>query len=58
MTTFTHLRMRNFKRFAGEHDIPLMGEGQVTLIAAQNGVGKTTILDAMHIVLHGERAFR
>ena len=58
MTTFTHLHMRNFKRFAGEHDIPLMGEGQVTLIAAQNGVGKTTILDAMHIVLHGERAFR
>ena len=36
MVTFTRLSMRNFKRFSGEHHIPLHGDGRVTVIAAQN----------------------
>jgi len=58
VTHFTSLQIRNFKRFAGENHIPLSGEGQVTVIAAQNGVGKTTVLDAFHLTLHGKRVFK
>ena len=58
MTRYTALQICNFKRFAGNHRIPLSGEGQVTVVAAQNGVGKTTILDSFLLALHGKRAFR
>ena len=58
MTQFTSLQIRNFKRFAGDNQIPLLGDGQVTVIAAQNGVGKTTVLDAFHLTLHGKRVFK
>ena len=57
MVTFTRLTVRNFKRFSGEHDIHLKGEGRVSVIAAQNGVGKTTTMDAIQIALYGKRAF-
>ena len=57
MVTFTRLSMRNFKRFSGEHHIPLHGEGRVTVIAAQNGLGKTTMMDALHVALYGKRGF-
>lgn len=57
MTHFTQLSISNFKRFVGHNKIPLRGKGQVTVIAAQNGVGKTTILDAFNLALHGKRAF-
>ena len=43
---FEELRITNFKRFAGTNIFPLKGEGNVTIIAAKNGVGKTTVLDA------------
>ncbi len=57
MVTFTRLSMRNFKRFSGEHHIPLHGNGRVTVIAAQNGLGKTTMMDALHVALYGKRGF-
>ena len=49
--------IRNFKRFSGRHSIPLNGNGRLTVIAAQNGVGKTTLMDAFHIALYGVRGF-
>jgi len=55
---FESLRMKNFKRFAGDHTIPLSGDGSVTVIAAENGVGKTTILDAFFLCLHGKRGMK
>ena len=57
MVSFTKLSVRNFKRFSGHHDIPLKGDGRVTVIAAENGVGKTTLMEAIHIALYGNRAF-
>ena len=57
MVTFTRLTVRNFKRFTGEHDIHLKGDGRVSIIAAQNGVGKTTTMDAIQIALYGKRGF-
>jgi len=57
MVTFTRLSMRNFKRFSGEHHISLHGDGRVTVIAAQNGLGKTTMMDALHVALYGKRGF-
>ncbi len=58
MVSFTKLSVRNFKRFSGHHDIPLRGDGRVTVIAAENGVGKTTLMEAIHIALYGNRAFK
>ena len=57
MVTFTRLTMRNFKRFSGEHHIPLAGDGRVTVVAAQNGLGKTTMMDAIHVALYGKKGF-
>ena len=57
MVTFTRLSMRNFKRFSGEHHISLHGDGRVPVIAAQNGLGKTTMMDALHVALYGKRGF-
>jgi DNA sulfur modification protein DndD len=55
---YKELRITNFKRFAGTHVLPLMGEGNVTIIAAKNGVGKTTVLDAFNLVLHGSQGIK
>lgn len=56
---FQRLAISNFKRYAGEHLIPLDGgKGGLTIIAAQNGVGKTTTLDAFFIALYGKRGFQ
>ena len=57
MVQFTRLSIRNFKRFSGEHHIPLNGDGRVTVIAAKNGLGKTTIMDAIHVSLYGKKGF-
>ena len=57
MVQFTRLSMRNFKRFSGEHHIPLNGDGRVTIIAAKNGLGKTTIMEAIHVSLYGKKGF-
>tara|TARA_B100000029_G_scaffold190925_1_gene188782 strand:+ start:26 stop:2023 length:1998 start_codon:yes stop_codon:yes gene_type:complete len=57
MVVFTSLDLRNFKRYSGDHLIPLHDESQMTVIAAQNGVGKTTTLDAIHVALYGKRGF-
>ena len=54
MVTMNRLTMRNFKRFSGEHHVELIGEGKVTVIAAKNGLGKTTMMEAIHIGLYGE----
>lgn len=50
---YKELRITNFKRFAGTNTFPLRGDGNVTIIAAKNGVGKTTVLDAFNLALHG-----
>ena len=50
---YKELRITNFKRFAGTNIFPLKGNGNVTIIAAKNGVGKTTVLDAFNLALHG-----
>ena len=55
---FEELRITNFKRFAGTNIFPLKGEGNVTIIAAKNGVGKTTVLDAFNLVLHGAQGIK
>lgn len=57
MVRFMRLSIRNFKRFSGEHHIPLNGGGRVTVIAAKNGLGKTTIMDAIHVSLYGKKGF-
>jgi DNA sulfur modification protein DndD len=36
----------------------LSGEGPITVIAAENGVGKTTVLDAFYLALHGEKGMK
>ena len=57
MVVFSSLELRNFKRYSGDHVIPLHNDSQMTVIAAQNGVGKTTTLDAIHVALYGKRGF-
>jgi DNA sulfur modification protein DndD len=58
MVVFTQIKIENFKRFKGEHTLPLTGDGPITVIAAENGVGKTTILDAFYLALHGEKGMK
>ena len=58
MVVFTQLKVENFKRFKGEHVLPLTGNGPITVIAAENGVGKTTILDAFYFAFHGEKGMK
>ena len=55
---YKELRITNFKRFAGTNILPLMGDGNVTIIAAKNGVGKTTVLDAFNLALHGSQGIK
>ena len=55
MVRFTKLSMRNFKRFSGEHHIPLTGDGRVTVVARRTDSEKTTIMDAIHVSLYGKR---
>ena len=55
---YKELRIKNFKRFAGDNIFPLMGDGNVTIIAAKNGVGKTTVLDAFNLALHGSQGIK
>lgn len=58
MVVFKNLRINNFKRFAGSHQFTLFGEGQMTVFAAQNGVGKTTLMDSIFLCLYGRRGFQ
>ena len=58
MVVFTAITIENFKRFTGEHTIPLAGEGPITVIAAENGVGKTKVLDAFYLALHGKKGIQ
>lgn len=58
MVVFKQLRIHNFKRFAGNHQFTLSGEGQMTVFAAQNGVGKTTLMDSIILCLYGRRGFQ
>lgn len=55
---YKELRIINFKRFAGVNIFPLEGDGNVTIIAAKNGVGKTTVLDAFNLALHGTQGIK
>ena len=57
IVSFTKLSVRNFKRFSGHHEIALSGDGRVTVIAAENGVGKTTLMEAIHLAIYGKRGF-
>ena len=42
-----HLPNLTIRRFRGIQDVSITGLGRVTLIAGKNGVGKTTVLDAI-----------
>ena len=42
-----HLPNLTIRRFRGIQDLLITGLGRVTLIAGKNGVGKTTVLDAV-----------
>jgi DNA sulfur modification protein DndD len=58
MVVLTQLVIENFKRFRGVHTLPLAGDGAITVIAAENGVGKTTVLDALYLALHGKKGIQ
>ena len=59
MVIFTKLSIQNFKRFSGRHDIIFTsGEGRLTIIGAENGLGKTTLMEAFHIALYGKKGFQ
>lgn len=57
MVLFERLKLKNFKRFSGDHNFQLYDAGQMTVFAAQNGVGKTTLMDSIHIAIYGKRGF-
>ena len=38
--------------------VPLAGNGRINVIAAENGVGKTTVLDAFYLALHGKKGMK
>ena len=58
LVSFTQFSIRNFKRFSGRHDIKFnSGEGRLTIIGAQNGLGKTTLMEAIHLALYGKKGF-
>ena len=44
-----HLPNLTIRRFRGIQDVSITGLGRVTLIAGKNGVGKTTVLDAVRV---------
>ena len=50
------LKLKNFRRFYGEQEIVFStsDKKKITLIHAENGVGKTNILRAVHWVMYGE----
>ena len=54
MPTITSLRIENFKRFSGVHNFTFEEKnGYINVIAADNGVGKTSILQAFNLAIHG-----
>lgn len=58
MVYFTRFSIQNFKRFSGRHNIKFnSGKGRMTIIGAQNGLGKTTLMEAIHLVLYGKKGF-
>lgn len=52
------ISLQNFRAFRGQHDIELAPESPqqpIVLFTGLNGAGKTTILEALYLVLYGKR---
>ena len=49
------LKMANFRQFFGEATLEFSSDDQsmVTIVHGENGVGKTTVLNAIHWCLYG-----
>lgn len=59
MVSFSSIFIQNFKRFAGKHQIPLQNDsGRLTIVAANNGLGKSTMMESIQICLYGSRAIK
>ena len=59
MVSFASIYIQNFKRFAGKHQMPLQNDsGRLTIVAANNGLGKSTLMESIQICLYGSRAIK
>ena len=53
MVEFTRITLENFKRFKGQHSIPLKGEGPITVIAAANFAAAILIESGLSFLGYG-----
>lgn len=57
---FKSIRIKNFRQYSNEikinFSIPVENQGNITLIMAENGVGKTTLLQSVRYCFFGSRS--
>lgn len=56
IVAFERLELENFKAFLGKHEVNLeaVPERPVIVFVGENGVGKSTVFEALNIALYGE----